>query len=589
MSKHSKRGKKLHPAAPVERLPVSRAVEWGAFERYNALPATERAQALPGLGIEVTDRDVLGILTKSHFVIPGKTRFECTGCGECCRYARPVAQLTYEPCPFLTADNRCAKHESRYLVCKWFPFWVFHDPKLGDLLTVKPYCEGYGQGPVVDYAGTVREIAKLAAAGTSEGDGAFIIHQVLLIPGRKDWSFPSKANVDALMNEIGAEARRARGVELPAPTRERDGEVHFAHHYTSGLLGSHTAPLVTVDERGGITDANEAFCALLQRDRREVVTKPLASFFVNPERLAASLQRCFSQGKKTASPHRVRLPDGQATPVVLDGLVYRDRTDGLVHGLILCLSPATASVFNELRQSRDYARGLLEASLDALLVIDKDGAILDVNEAAVQISGRPRERLIGLPFGDLFADPARARDGVSLSFRDETVRNYELTLVTAAGERIPVSFNASVYRDSDGVVQGVFAAARDIRERMKMMRALEDAQHYSRGLIECCLDLMVTIDRAGLITDANRAASDLTGYPRALLVGRPFASFFDDPAKAEEGVRTTFDAGEVRDYRLALATASGRVVAVSFNAALYRDSSDNVLGICAIARPTAPG
>jgi PAS domain-containing protein len=46
------------------------------------------------------------------------------------------------------------------------------------------------------------------------------------------------------------------------------------------------------------------------------------------------------------------------------------------------------------------------------------------------------------------------------------------------------------------------------------MQALEDAPHDARGLIECCLDLMVTIHREGIITDAHRAAADLTGYPR---------------------------------------------------------------------------
>jgi len=560
-----------------------RSVDWARLEQFNELAAGGRAQALVDLGIEAGNRDIQGILTKSHFVIPGKTRFECQNCGECCRYARKLAQLTYEPCPFLTADNRCAKHESRYLVCKWFPFWVLNDPRLGEVLTIKPYCSGYGKGPVVDYERTVRQIRALAAAEANDSDGAFVIHELLLVPGAREWAFPSRANVDALMRQLAAEAQQA-SARAPEQTIERDGEVHFAHHYTSGLLGSNNAPLVTVDEHGGITDANDSFCRLAERERRALVTRPLASFFVNPDQVSASLRVCFSQGKETASPLRLRLPDDSAVPVLLDGLVYRDRRDGLVHGLILCVNPASTAVYHEVRQSREYARGLLEASLDALMVIDKDGAIIDVNQAAVEVSGRARETLIGLPFRDLFADPVRALQGVDLAFRDGLVRNYELTLVSAQQESIPVSFNAAVYRDSDGVVQGVFAAARDIRERLKMMRALQDAQNYSRGLIECCLDLMVTINRDGIITDANRAASELTGYPRARIVGVPFKNFFDDAARAEAGVRRTFDEGEVRDYQMNLATASGGILAVSFNATLYRDSADKVQGVFAIAR-----
>jgi hypothetical protein len=118
-------------------LPARAPSFWAPFEAYNDLPAPSRANALAGLGIGEVDPTVRGVLTKSHFVIPGKTRFECQRCGECCRYARKVAQLTYEPCPHLAPDNTCAKHEDRYLVCRWFPFWVLGETRLGALLTIK--------------------------------------------------------------------------------------------------------------------------------------------------------------------------------------------------------------------------------------------------------------------------------------------------------------------------------------------------------------------------------------------------------------------------------------------------------------------
>jgi PAS domain S-box-containing protein len=457
--------------------PVPRdAAFWTPFERYNDLPAPQRAAALEGLGIHTTDREVLSILTKSHFVIPGKTRHECRQCGECCRYARKVAQLTYEPCPFLTPENRCAKHDQRYLVCKWFPFWIYNDPRLGELLTIKPFCSGFGQGPVVPYEATLARIRKLAAARPDEVDGAFVIHEVLYIPGRRDWSFPSKANVDALMAHIQREAQRASQPRPAARPLERIGEVHYAHHYTSGLLGSIHDPLLTVDPQGAVTDANEALCQLLARERDQIIETPLATFFVNPERVNAAIKSCFSKGKETASPQRLRLPDESAIAVLLNGLAFRDRSDGLVHSLLWCINPVSASVFQEVSQSRDYARGLLEASLDALFVIDRDGAITDVNEAAADISGRTREELLGSPFRLLFADPIKAQRGVDIAFRDDKVRNYDLTVVNREQEPIPVSFNAGVYRDSDGVVQGVFAAARDIRERLAMIRQLEEAR-----------------------------------------------------------------------------------------------------------------
>jgi PAS domain S-box-containing protein len=578
-----------HAVRPPPRYPStspSRDADfWAPLDAYNNLPAPQRSEALKSLGIIARDPAIHGILTKSHFVIPGKTRFACQRCGECCRYARKVAQLTYDPCPFLTADNSCAKHNDRYLVCKWFPFWIFNDPNRGPLLTIKPYCSGYGHGAAVDYTATLERISALALTESTESDGAFVIHEVLIVPGRNDWAFPSKTNVDALMAHIHAETRKAAVEQSLERPEERSGEVHYAHHYTSGLLGGINSPLLTINEKSVITDANQTACELFKRDRRLVVGKPFPSFFVNPERVASSVTACFSRGRETASPQRLRLPDESATPVLLNGLVFRDRGDGLVHGALVCVNPVSAAVFSEVNQSHTYARGLLEASLDALMVIDMDGAIADVNEAAVGITGQSRETLIGSPFQDLFINREKAGQGVELTFKQGSVRNYELMLRDAASRTIPVSFNATVYRDAEGTVQGIFAAARDIRERLAMVRELEEAKNYSRGLIECCIDLMVTIDRAGMITDANNAALGMTGRPRPELIGAPFGDFFDDPARARAGVELTFTNGEVRNYQINLLTAARKTVPVVFNATLYRNASGEVQGVFAIARP----
>jgi PAS domain S-box-containing protein len=551
------------------------------------LPAPSRSDALAGVGILASDPVVRGVLTKSHFVIPGKTRLECQRCGECCRYARKVAQLTYEPCPYLTADNVCAKHDDRYLVCHWFPFWLYEDARVGRLLTIKPYCSGYGKGALVDYKQVEERLLALSAAQATADDAAFVIHEVLIVPGRKDWAFPSKANVDALMFHIKQATRafaREQSVELP---QDRQGEVHYAHHSTSGLLGSIHSPLLTVNQQGLITDANEEACALIKRERSALLGNSIAAFFVNPERVRSSLSLCFAHGKNTASPQRLRFPDESTTPVLLNGSTFRDRSDGLVHSALLSINTVPAVVWSQVNQSQSYARGLLEASLDALVVIDPDGVITDVNEAVIALSGRARQSLVGMPFQDLFVCRDKAKQGVEETFAKGSVHNCELILLATDDQRIPVSVNATVYKDGEGVVQGVFAAARDIRERLKMERAFEEAKNYARGLIECCADLMVTVNRDGIITDANRAAGTMTGRPTQGIIGTAFKDFFDDPARALAGIARTFEHGEVRNYDLNLFSQARTTIPVSFNATVYRDADGVVQGVFAIARAVA--
>jgi PAS domain S-box-containing protein len=109
-----------------------------------------------------------------------------------------------------------------------------------------------------------------------------------------------------------------------------------------------------------------------------------------------------------------------------------------------------------------YARSLIEASLDPLVTISPEGKITDVNEATVKVTGVPREELIGRDFSDYFTEPERARAGYREVFEKGFVTDYPLTIRHRDGRLTDVLYNASVYRDARGVVLGVFAAARDV-------------------------------------------------------------------------------------------------------------------------------
>ncbi len=117
--------------------------------------------------------------------------------------------------------------------------------------------------------------------------------------------------------------------------------------------------------------------------------------------------------------------------------------------------------------SPDYARSLIEASLDPLVTISAEGKITDVNEAAVKVTGVPREKLIGTDFSDYFTEPEKARSGYREVFEKGFVTDYPLTIRRQDGQLTDVLYNASVYRDTQGKVLGVFAAARDVTARKK--------------------------------------------------------------------------------------------------------------------------
>ncbi|CAD5370119.1 PAS domain-containing sensor histidine kinase [Rubrivivax sp. A210] len=228
----------------------------------------------------------------------------------------------------------------------------------------------------------------------------------------------------------------------------------------------------------------------------------------------------------------------------------------------------------------NYARSLIEASLDPLVTISAEGKITDVNEASVQVTGVARERLIGTDFSDYFTEPARARAGYEQVFSQGYVRDYALAIRHASGRITDVLYNASVYRDDDGHVLGVFAAARDVTQQ-------KQASQYARTLIEASLDPLVTISAEGKITDVNEASVQVTGVAREKLIGTDFSDYFTEPARARAGYEQVFSQGYVRDYALAIRHRSGRITDVLYNASVYRDDRGRVLGVFAAARDVA--
>lgn len=153
-----------------------------------------------------------------------------------------------------------------------------------------------------------------------------------------------------------------------------------------------------------------------------------------------------------------------------------------------------------------YNRRLIEASLDPLVTIGPDGRITDVNEATETITGCPRLELLGTDFADYFTEPRKARAGYQQVFREGTVRDYALDIRHKHGQKIPVLYNATVYRDDTGKVMGVFAAARDMTEHLKSEEMLRRAYDELEARVqERTSDLNRAIEQMETV---NRELSD---------------------------------------------------------------------------------
>ena len=204
--------------------------------------------------------------------------------------------------------------------------------------------------------------------------------------------------------------------------------------------------------------------------------------------------------------------DGSRFPAVVSVTALRDAQDAIIGYLLIGTdNTARKQADDKLREASQYSRSLIEASLDPLVTISPEGKITDVNAGSAKVTGVPREKLIGTDFSNYFTEPDKAREGYLEAFSKGSVTDYPLTIRHEDGRLTDVLYNASVYKDMQGEVLGVFAAARDItaRKRIEAERAQLDQALQVRN---------VELEAAKFLAEkANLAKSDfLSGMSHEL-------------------------------------------------------------------------
>jgi len=160
-------------------------------------------------------------------------------------------------------------------------------------------------------------------------------------------------------------------------------------------------------------------------------------------------------GQKTGLP--VKRGDGSSIwiDIAFSPLTLGDRTFTWASVRELASNPAAD---DNPRKTHTYARSLIEASMDPQISNGPDGIIGDVNEAMVQVTGVNRETLIGTAFAQYFTEPRKAEEAHQQAFYKGNVLNYPLSIRHVSGKITDVLYNARVYKDQNGIVQGVYAS-----------------------------------------------------------------------------------------------------------------------------------
>ena len=248
---------------------------------------------------------------------------------------------------------------------------------------------------------------------------------------------------------------------------------------------------------------------------------------------------------------------------------------------------------------------LLETLPDAIVAVDREGTIVQVNSQTQELFGYDREELIGQKIEMLVPEGYRSKHHHHRQKFVETPKarrvGADLNLYGRRrnGLEFPVEISLSPVASEKGMF--VLSAIRDISDGKRiaeqLRRASEELQrrtteqlgeYRSRlaSIIDSSEDAILSKDLNGIITSWNRGAERIYGYTAEEAIGKHISLL----TPADLGVETSeilrkIDRGEsVEHHESVRVTKDGRHLNVSISVSPLRDAADAVVGASVIAR-----
>ena len=169
---------------------------------------------------------------------------------------------------------------------------------------------------------------------------------------------------------------------------------------------------------------------------------------------------------------------------------------------------------------------VVEMGDDGIMVFDEDYRIEFANTVASELTGYPKERLIGMDFRRLLNEREKGYlDRMHLEVEvDESNRVCtEMSILTRNNLEIEAEVCISTERMEKGG-RKTYAYIRDITEKKRMEREIREATKRFEKIAEMGEDGIVVFDEDSRIEFANQRAYELIGIPKDQILGREFFS-----------------------------------------------------------------
>jgi len=387
-------------------------------------------------------------------------------------------------------------------------------------------------------------------------------------------------------------------------------------HYVRSLIEASLNPLLTISPGGKIIDVNKASTKVFGVSREKLIGTDFLHYFTEPVKTSEVCEQVFAKGSVADFHLHLRPYDGKLIEVLINGTVYNDDTGNALGAIVVMRNLTEQKAFENIIANKglDFQDKEKEKRAGELIIANKElifqneekekraAELIVANKELVFQNEEKEKRAAELIIANkelVFQNEEKEKRAAELIiankeliFQNEEkekraaelfIANQELVFQTGEkAKRAAELVIANIELDFQNKEKGKREIAS--KELEAFSYSLKQASLYARSLIEASTDPLVTISPEGKITDVNEASVKVTGVSRAKLIGTDFSDYFTEPEKARDSYKKVFEKSFVSDYPLTIRHKNGKLTDVLYNASVYKDDKDNVLGVFAAAR-----
>ncbi len=244
----------------------------------------------------------------------------------------------------------------------------------------------------------------------------------------------------------------------------------------------------------------------------------------------------------------------------------------------------------KLKESEEKFKVFSLSGQDAVLVMDTEGVIEDINRAAEKILGYRREDVLGKTIQEYlspgsFYEAQRLQLAITeampytTSTRQDGATGKVLEFSATAQDGAEVRLELSLFSEAVGAKWRILGIFHDVTERHETLNALKKSEEKYRRLFEETKDVVFLCSPGGYFIEINKAGFTLFGFEskEEVLKTSLATDLCVDPNDWRQFSQVIEQTGFVKMHQMSMKSKDGRELVVSATANAVYDQVGNVV------------